>query len=281
MGIRILGHKIWNYLFEKSILISGLSFVGLTIVDISNINELTIEAFGIDEILIGKIMYYILVVVALIFGVFTANNAVEISKIEKDNAEKGAKIVDLESSLNQVVSETVELFNSYLNLLVKNLKFTHNERISVYKVHEGKFCLIGRKSVNPILEQMGRQDYPVNEGLIGKGWAEGDYYIDSLPDPNRSNGNPYYNQVNQIKKIPRDVCDNIKMKSRTYFMYRINGYDNEPNSIIVMESLNHKAFKKEDAIEGMKGVKQSLIMFVEKYNTNHVNNSNLAENIGL
>jgi hypothetical protein len=281
MSIRQTGHNFWNYLFEKSIFISGLSFVGLTIVDISNLNNWQISVFGIEALQIGNIIYYFLVVLAIIFGIFTANNASELSKLEKDLEEKGTKIVDLESSLNQVVTETVELFNSYLNLLVKNLKFTHNDRISVYKVHEGKFCLIGRKSVNPTLESTGRQDYPVDEGLIGKGWAEGEFFIDNLPDPNRNSGNTYYNQVNQIKKIPRDVCNDIRMKSRTYFIYRINGYDNEPNSIIVMESMKDKAFKKEDAIEGLKGVKQSLIMFVQKYNTNHVNNGKLAENIGL
>ena len=56
------------------------------------------------------------------------------------------------------------------------------------------------------------------------------------------------------------------MKSRTYFVYRINGYDSSPKAVLVFESLKEKAFKKDFIIEKLKDVKQPLIMFTEKNN---------------
>ena len=56
------------------------------------------------------------------------------------------------------------------------------------------------------------------------------------------------------------------MKSRTFFVYRINGYDGDPKAIIVFESLKAKGFTKEKIIEGLKGIKQHLVMFVENNN---------------
>ena len=58
----------------------------------------------------------------------------------------------------------------------------------------------------------------------------------------------------------------MKMKSRTFFIYRINGYDGNPRAVLVFESLDEKTFTKEFIIEKLNGVKQPLIMFIEKNN---------------
>ncbi|MGL4368031.1 MAG: hypothetical protein ACRCTQ_07135 [Brevinemataceae bacterium] len=255
-----------DYIFDKALIISGVSLVALSVVDISNINDITIDIFGIDNFQIGKLLYYVSVIFSIVFGVFAVVHAKEVQKLEEENNKKSSKINDLESKLNEVVSETNDLFNSYLRLLIKNLNFTHNERISVYKVYENKFKLIGRTSVDPILTQMGRKEYPIGEGFIGKGWREGDFFIDSLPDCNAKSGNTYYNAVNTIHPIKREVVDNLKMKSRTFFVYRINGYDGTPKAVLVFESLEMQKFTKEFIIEKLNGVKQPLIMFIEKNN---------------
>ena len=259
-----------DYLFDKSLIFSGLCLVILTAVDISNINEWKGLFFGIQDFQYGRILYYFTMLCAIIFGIISTLSGKEIDKLEKENNLKSIKINDLESNLNEVVNETNELFNSYLKLLVKNLNFTHRERISVYKIYNNRFKLLGRTSVDPILMEIGRTEYPINEGFIGKGWREGEYFIDDLPDPesgrNGSGLTAYYNRVNQIHPIPRDVIDNMKMKSRTFFIYRINGYDGNPRAVLVFESLDEKTFTKEFIVEKLNGVKQPLIMFIEKNN---------------
>ena len=282
MSIRKTGHLILDKLFEYSLYVSSIALVTLSVIDISNLNEKTIDIFGIPKLEIGKIVYYISVFLAIVFGFFSVNNASEISSIEKDLEEKNAKVSDLENALTEVVSETNELFNSYLKLLVKSLSFTFNERISVYKVFDNTFVMIGRTSESTQLKGTGRANYPLNEGFIGKGWNEGEYFIDDLPDPSPRNGDTYYRVIADIVDIPRDVIDSLTMKSRTYYILRMNGYDDEPKAVLVAESLNQAAFSKQEIEEKLDSVRQPLIMFIEKMsNTNYHNSSEVKDTLDI
>lgn len=266
MSIRKIGHKVWDFLFEKSLYITSILFVILSVIDISDLNESKINQWGLVNFPIGKIFYYIITGLTITFGVISTEKANTIKKLEKDITEKGSKIIDLENSVNDVVTGMNELFNSYLSLLIESLNFTHTERVSVYKVYDNKFILIGRSSVNPNLTKAGRNSYPVSEGLIGKAWAEGELFITDLPDPNERGGNTYYNRVNQINPIPREVVNSLNMQSRSYFILRMNGFENRPKAIIVIESQKAGAFQKQDVINKLEGVKQPLVMFIEKNN---------------
>tara|TARA_R110000744_G_scaffold198911_1_gene318144 strand:- start:655 stop:1500 length:846 start_codon:yes stop_codon:yes gene_type:complete len=276
-------HKIIDWIFDKSLYVSGIAILILSIIDISNINDWKLSVFGIEEFQIGRLTYYTAVIIALIFGIISITHAKNISELEKDKEEKGNKISDLETTLSEIVRETSDLFNSYIKLIVKNLEFTHQERISVYKVYEDNFILIGRSSINPILMEKGRPKYSIREGFIGKGWAEGEYFVDDLPDPTLRNGNTYYNRINEISPISREVVDNLNMKSRTFFVYRINGFDSDPKAVLVFESERENAFNKEDIVESLSGVKQPLVMFIEKNNgVKIMDNRELANNdLGL
>lgn len=258
--------KTIDVLFDKALIISGICVIILSVIDISNLDEWDISILGIEKFEIGKLFYYLTVFFSLIFGALAVIHGQEIEALEKDNNEKSIKINDLESKLNEVVNETNELFNSYLRLLLKNLSFTHTERISVYKVYENKFKLIGRASVDPTLSSTGRTEYPIRDGFIGKGWREGEFFVKNLPELTLSNGNTYYNAINKINPIPRDVVNSLKMKSRNFFVYRINGYDGNPKAVLVFESLQPSSFEKDFIVEKLNGVKQPLIMFIEKNN---------------
>ncbi len=259
-------HQSIDWIFKYSLQITSISLVVLSIVDISNLNEWKESFWGLTDVPIGKFIYYPAVISAILFGIFSISNSSNIKDLEEDNKDKGNKIQDLENALNDSIKEMNELFNSYLTLMIKNLNFGHTERISVYKVYENKFVMIGRASDNPNLQQIGRSSYPIDEGFIGKGWAEGEYFINDLPDPNLRNGDTYYKKVNEVCTIEKEVLNNIKMKSRTFFIYRIKGYDNLPKAVLVIESENEKGFDKADVINKLAGVKQPLVMFIEKNN---------------
>jgi hypothetical protein len=278
MDLRKFGHNIIDNLFKYSLHISSILLVALSVIDISNLNDSKVTCWGLKEFPIGKLIYYVVVVATIVFGIFSIQNSQTVSKLERENSENSAKINDLESALNDSITQMNDLFNSYILLIVKNLDFTHTERISVYKVFEEKFLLIGRASTNPNLKKNGRNNYPINEGFIGKGWAEGEFFIDDLPDPTQRNRDPYYTKVNSICPIPKETIKNMNMASRTFFIYRINGYDNQPKAILVIESLREKAFAKEEVIDKLSGIKQPLVMFVEKNNGIRINNQN---NLGL
>lgn len=264
--IRNLTHQFIDWLFKYSAHISCVAIVLLSVIDISNLNDFKLSFWGLTDVPIGYCIYVISVLFAVIFGICGFSNQNDIARLEKENKEKSDKINDLENALSDSVKEMNELFNSYLTLLVKNLNFQSTERISVYKVYEDKFVLIGRASDNPNLQKTGRANYPIEDGFIGKGWEESEYFIDSLPDPNYRNGDTYFSQANAINKIDRNVLNEITMKSRTYFVYRIKGYDNQPKAVLVAESLKCNAFTKDEIIQKLSGVKQPLVMFIEKNN---------------
>lgn len=278
MNIRTSFHSVIDFLFEKSLYISGILLVILSVIDISNLNNYKHSFYRVENFPFGKIFYYTIVGLSLLFGIFAVQNAKDVSDLEKDILEKGRKIADLETSFTELVNEMNDLFNSYLTLLVTNLNFTHTERISVYKVYEDKFVLIGRSSVNPILKKRGRGNYPIREGFIGKGWAEGELFVDDLPDPSHKLGNSYFSRVNSINSIPREVISKMNMLSRTYFVHRLCGYDSEPKAIIVIESQKEKAFTKDEVINKLMEVNKPLVMFIEKNNGINLSSSN---NLGL
>ncbi len=258
--------KYIDIIFDKSQILSLICISLITIMDFSKFTDFSPDWFGVDGLKVGKFVYYFIIILSLLLGIISVKNGQEVNSLQIINDEKSNKINDLETILNEVVEETNELFNSYLRLFVKNLNFTHNERISVYKVYENKFKLIGRVAVDPTLSCVGRSEYPISDGFIGKGWREGEFFINNLPDSSSSNYKTYLKAVIDVNFISKEVVNSLKMKSRNYFVYRINGFDGVPKAVIVFESLNPSCFEKDFLVNKLDEVKQPLVMFIEKNN---------------
>jgi len=271
MTIYQSGRKLWDWLFKQALYISSICLILLSIIDISNLNEYKLNGWGLINFPLGKVFYVFIVIVTIVFGYFSIEHTYSIRVFEEQLKEKNSNIIDLESSLADSVKEMNELFNSYLMLLVESLNFTHTERISVYKVYDDKFLLIGRSSVNPTLAKTSRGNYPINEGFIALAWQEGEFFIDDLPDPTKNNRTTYYNACKAVSEIPRETIDAIKMASRSFYIKRLSGFDNKPKAIIVIESKIASAFTKAAIDSKLEIVIQPLIMFIE--NNNGVNRS--------
>lgn len=281
MGIRNKGIELWNWCFNNAIWITSISFLLLTIVDISNLNQSEINAFNIEKLQVGRIFYYFLVIITFIFVLFGIDKQITVQKLEDETRKNSHKVSALEDTLSQVVSENMELFNSYLKLLGQKLELSHTERISVYTMNIDKFQLIGRASNNPILAQSGRPSYSLGHGLISKGWEEQNFTILNLPSYDLNNGDDYYNAVNEIKLIGRDIVDNLKMKSRSYVIKSMNGYDGNPRAVIVFESLNENGLNEESINNQITEINAPLVMFIEKNSEVQLKNSKLANTLGL
>lgn len=85
------------------------------------------------------------------------------------------KFGEYESKINLLQNNTRELFNGLLMNIHSSLANSNNEtRISLYfHSEEDGFVILGRYCPNPTLCTRGRDHYPVNEGIIGKGWSKG------------------------------------------------------------------------------------------------------------
>ena len=75
MNIRVSFHSAIDFLFEKSLYISGILLVILSVIDISNLNNYKHTFYGAIDFPFGKIFYYIIVALTLLFGIFAVQNA--------------------------------------------------------------------------------------------------------------------------------------------------------------------------------------------------------------
>ena len=102
-----------DWIFDKSNSAVGLLGFAFSVIDISNIDDWKI---GETNFPIGNVLYWICCILCIIFCVISFLYGKEIDKLEEENANKSQKIRDLESSLNNVVNDTNDLFKSYLRL---------------------------------------------------------------------------------------------------------------------------------------------------------------------
>lgn len=115
---------------------------------------------------------------------------------------------------------------------------SNNGRVSMYLHQSNNFVLLGRYSNNPNYNAKGREIYPHNDGLISKGWIDSVCVINNIPQW-KNNGQKYITYVNQIKSIDKDTIRNMKMKSRSFYIKRIDNEDSRtPHGIIVIEQMN-------------------------------------------
>lgn len=114
----------------------------------------------------------------------------------------------------------------------------NNGRVSIYLHESNMFKLLGRFSKNPNFNSKGRDSYPDNEGLICKGWIDSIYVVDNIPEWKNS-GQKYTTFVSQIQDMDKDTIKNMKMKSRSFYIKRIDNEDSRtPYGIIVIEQIS-------------------------------------------
>ncbi|NRT13593.1 hypothetical protein [Flavobacterium sp. 14A] len=113
-----------------------------------------------------------------------------------------------------------------------------NGRVSIYMHQNNNFILLGRYSNNPNFNSKGRESYPDNEGLISKGWLDNTYVINNIPVW-ANKGQKYIKCVNLIKSIDTEVIKKMKMKSRSFYIKRIDNEDSRlHHGIIVIEQMD-------------------------------------------
>ncbi len=139
-----------------------------------------------------------------------------------------------------------EILERQLIALSKELDYCHEERITVYHYKDNQFNKVQRYSKNAKYNEGGRPSYP-NEGVIGKAWEEGDYFISDIPEHSTTNTDNYYTQQKEKGFIERQVAEKLTMKSRSYFGQRLdNESETENIAIIIFESTNPKKINKEE-----------------------------------
>ena len=236
----------------------------------------TSNRFIIWEFMTLKRTSYFLLVMSVVINVIFFFNQKKKSKslksFEEDNNEKAIKIQSLENKIQSIHKNYTEIFNEHLASLYFKLKLSNDSRISMYKLENDNFYIIGRYSINPDLYKINRNYYPSNQGLIALALSNGNYFLNTgVPEYGIKSRqkNIVFNFFNSISLIDRDVFDKITMKSKSFYLRALLDPKNiQRTSIIVIESTKSKAFEKEDIDAIIEDEEHKLTSFVEKIDWN-------------
>lgn len=133
----------------------------------------------------------------------------------------------------------LEIFTGYLySMSSGKLGFGSNsknsERITLY-IYDGDrrvFIPFSRVSQNPLYKRKGRQEYPANEGCIGKAWENGWCFDNKFPTASDVR---YEDYSKKLYDIPPATAKGLGMRSALLACMRIESDDN-PLGVIVVES---------------------------------------------
>jgi hypothetical protein len=134
------------------------------------------------------------------------------------------------------------LFSNYLYSYYERFGLTINERVSLYKLDMDRFSCIGRHSDNEIFKAKPSRLYPNNEGCIAKAWQVGKVQDAGAPNPEDSLEN-WVNYNIEKFNFSEDVLMNIKMKSRSFYGFRLRNTRNETIAVLMFESLDSDGLK--------------------------------------
>lgn len=134
------------------------------------------------------------------------------------------------------------LFSNYLYGYYERFELTSNERVSLYKLDMDRFSCIGRHSDNEIFKAKPSRLYPNNEGCIAKAWQIGKVQDASAPNP--KDGLESWVSYNIDKfNFSEEILMNIKMKSRSFYGFRLRNTQNETIAVLMFESLDPDGLK--------------------------------------
>ena len=180
---------------------------------------------------IGGICLYI------IGNVFDQKRRATCGSLQKQIATLTNQLCDCSQRCEDYGADYYDLFDEELRQLYVTLNFGDSERVSVYK-HDGKnFRILGRFSKDPEFNKQHRKVFPDSQGAIEKAWRQGDVLIENLPDPTTTKGNrEYISHLTKNWGIPRAVCNQLTMKSRSYYAIAIDDSKGSRIAVLVCES---------------------------------------------
>lgn len=166
-------------------------------------------------------------------------------------ASKDAEIADLrelqrdlkaKSDLGAV--DATSLFSAILKRVFENLNLGVHERLSLYRVSEDKFYIIGRYSADSEYSKIVRRSYERGYGAIERAWKTGwcELEVKSRPKPNHGPTQRAYAAEQQRRAgVPEPVALSFRMKSRSYRALSLRDRrTGKPLAVLCLESTNPK-----------------------------------------
>ena len=151
----------------------------------------------------------------------------------------------MRSDRDSVMRELRACITGYLFGVSKDLDMIAADRISIYchDKQSSNFIQVFRIAPNPVLERKGRIAYRDDQGYIALAWQQGGIFINNLPDF-ETDKRGYIRETSK-SNFPKGLHDELRMKSRLYFGWRISNLMGDKQlAVLILESTNPVRWEK-------------------------------------
>jgi hypothetical protein len=171
-------------------------------------------------------------VLAAIEAALVTRRQRKLSRLEAERRQLLARAEDAETSLLHLIRDELIAMEARAHLY-------SNERISVFRCDGNCFTLVARRSRRPLFdESLGRARYPLDQGVLGRAWADGAAEETGLPTPGPEGQPPrrgWLTAQERRWRVPEVVAERFAMRSQSYVGFRIE-QEERSLGVIVFES---------------------------------------------
>jgi hypothetical protein len=183
----------------------------------------------------------ILAVIGYVLQSLEAGNIESLQRQVKESQEcidrKTVEVDVRDDTIARFRADIRELFNGQLAVLASRLEFNKKHRITVFSADGDRLVRQARFSGNPqFMDSRGRDCYPIDQGCIGKAFAEGEC-VATFCDP-KADLQAYAQEMHDHSGIPMEVSKQFCMKSRSYAAIAIDDEDERSIAVISFECLD-------------------------------------------
>lgn len=161
----------------------------------------------------------------------------------------------------------IEIFTGYLYSMSSgklgfgsNLKNTERITLYIYDGDRHVFIPFSRVSQNPVFKNKGRQEYPANEGCIGKAWENGWCFDNKFP----INFEKYKDYSRRNYAMPPATTKGLAMRAALLACMRIENDDN-PLGVIVVESTEKHRYVETELKGILEGERHCIYLMLKKW----------------
>lgn len=150
---------------------------------------------------------------------------------------KLSQAAGLEARAELAESAVIETICDELRILVTALELDSDGRANLFLCRDDHFILVGRYSPMPTFSRsIGRDRYPLEQGVLGEAWREGEAEDPDLPNPGPTNMPPHRGWLERQsrKGIDEPTASLFTMRSRSYAAIRLE-HDRHRLGVLVVE----------------------------------------------
>lgn len=165
---------------------------------------------------------WVLIVAA---GVLAAAEAALVTRRQRRLSQLEAERTELRARADDAEAALLHLVRDELIALETKAHLYSNERISLFRADGDCFTLLARRSRRPVFdESLGRKSHPLDQGVLGRAWADGVAEETGLPDPGPETQPPRRGWLTAQERrwhVPEAVSEKFVMRSQSYFAVRL------------------------------------------------------------